>query len=40
MLLLVLIGIELLETIYVFHKDRVVSAEIILIVALVAWPER
>ncbi|MGC8602688.1 MAG: phosphate-starvation-inducible PsiE family protein [Desulfomonilaceae bacterium] len=40
MLLLVLIGMELLETIYVFHKDRVVSAEIILIVALVAMARK
>ncbi|MGC8660801.1 MAG: phosphate-starvation-inducible PsiE family protein [Desulfomonilaceae bacterium] len=40
MLLLVLIGMELLETIYVFQKDRIVSAEIILIVALVAMARK
>ncbi len=34
--LLVLIGLELLETISIFHKDRIVSAEIILVVALIA----
>jgi uncharacterized membrane protein (DUF373 family) len=40
MLLLVLIGLELMETIYLFHKDRIVSAEIILIVALVAMARK
>jgi uncharacterized membrane protein (DUF373 family) len=36
MFLLVLIGLELLETIYSFHERRVIRAEIILVVALIA----
>jgi uncharacterized membrane protein (DUF373 family) len=36
MFLLVLIGLELLETIYSFHEKRVIRAEIILVVALIA----
>ncbi len=36
MFLLVLIGLELLETIYSFHEKRIVRAEIILVVALIA----
>jgi uncharacterized membrane protein (DUF373 family) len=36
MILLVLIGLELLETIYSFHERRVIRAEIILVVALIA----
>ena len=40
MLLLVLIGLELMETIYSFHKDRIISAQIILIVALVAMARK
>lgn len=40
MLLLVLIGLELMETIYAFHKDRTISAEIILVVALVAMARK
>jgi uncharacterized membrane protein (DUF373 family) len=35
MFLLVLIGLELLETIYSFHEKRVIRAEIILVVALI-----
>jgi uncharacterized membrane protein (DUF373 family) len=36
MFLLVLIGLELLETIYSFHEKRIIRAEIILVVALIA----
>lgn len=36
MFLLVLIGLELLETIYSFHEKRIIRAEIIIIVALIA----
>ena len=36
MFLLVLIGLELLETIYSFHENRIIRAEIIVIVALIA----
>jgi uncharacterized membrane protein (DUF373 family) len=36
MLLLVLIGLELLETICSFHERRVIKAEIIIIVAIIA----
>jgi uncharacterized membrane protein (DUF373 family) len=36
MFLLVLIGLELLETIFSFHEKRIIRAEIILIVALIA----
>jgi uncharacterized membrane protein (DUF373 family) len=36
MFMLVLIGIELLETIRVYHKDRVVRVEVVVIVAIIA----
>jgi uncharacterized membrane protein (DUF373 family) len=36
MSLLVLIGLELMETIYSFHERRVIRAEIIIIVAIIA----
>ncbi|MFH0959814.1 MAG: phosphate-starvation-inducible PsiE family protein [Pseudomonadota bacterium] len=36
MFLLVLIGLELLETIYSFHEKRIIRAEIIILVALMA----
>lgn len=36
MFLLVLIGLELLETIYSFHETRIIRAEIIIIVAMIA----
>jgi uncharacterized membrane protein (DUF373 family) len=36
MFMLVLIGIELLETIRVYHKDRVIRVEVVVIVAIIA----
>jgi uncharacterized membrane protein (DUF373 family) len=36
MFMLVLIGIELLETIRVYHQDRVIRVEVVVIVAIIA----